>query len=321
MIRQKLMWIAVCAWVAFAAQVQAQMQAGGAEDKRPKLGIAEVKTNPTLQTAVAAQGGDKLLSLGRVTESMDGRLIDRLHNTRKFRVIARSDLDAVFKESNFVLSGNVNTDDASAAQSFMVSGVDYLVVTTVDDFQDFVETATFAGTGEQARKRVIRLGVVAKLYNSTTGELLESAALQLGPGDPDYKKLSTIKDIRSYTTTDGNLDDNLLVEASYIMADRVANRVLDVIYPAKIIAKTGQQVTINRGDGTDIAAGQTWAIYALGEEMVDPDTGISLGREEVQVGKVKITDVQPLFSRGQVLEDLGVDKGQVLRLLSDVPQM
>ncbi|MCC6683390.1 MAG: hypothetical protein IT445_21040 [Phycisphaeraceae bacterium] len=317
MIRHTLMLVAVFTWAALAAQVQAQPQAGGAEDLRPKIGVVEVKTNPTLQTAVAAQGGDKSLSLGRVTEAIDGRLIDRLHNTRKFRVIARSDLDAVFKESNFVLSGNVNTNDASAAQSFMVSGIDYLLVTTVDDFQDFVETATFAGTGEQAQKRVIRLGVVAKLYNSTTGELLESVGLQLGPDDPDYKKLRDISEIRSYTTTDGDLSDKLLVNASYVMADRVANRVLDVLYPAKIIAKTGQQVTINRGDGTDIAAGQTWAVYALGEEMLDPDTGISLGREEVQVGKVKITDVQPLFSRGQVLEDLGVDKGQVLRMLPD----
>lgn len=284
-------------------------------DKRPKLGVAEVKTTDALQDAVRAEGGDKLSSLKRVTESMDGRLVDRLHNTRKFRVIARSDLDVIFKEQNFVLSGNVNTNDPAAAASFQIAGVDYLVVTSVDDFQDFVEVATFSGTGEQAKKRVIRLGVVAKLYDSTSGELLESVGLQLGPDDPDYKKLRDISDVRSYTKTDGDLSDALLVKASFIMADRVANRVLDVLFPAKVIAKTGPQVTINRGDGTDISIGQVWGVYALGEEMIDPDTGISLGQEEVQVGKVTITDVQPLFSRGQVTEDMGVDKGHVLRLV------
>jgi hypothetical protein len=97
------------------------------------------------------------------------------------------------------------------------------------------------------------------------------------------------------------------------MAERVALRVLDVLYPAKVIAKTGDQVTINRGDGGGVEAGQTWNVYALGEEMIDPDTGISLGREEVKIGSEKITDVQPLFSRARVVEDNGIDKLQVLR--------
>jgi curli biogenesis system outer membrane secretion channel CsgG len=297
----------------FAAAAQAQPAAPQGTDTRAKVAMAEVKATPTLVESVAAQGTDKRRSLGRVLESIDGRVIDALTGTRKFRVIARSDLDALFKEQNFTLSGNVNEGDARAAQSFKIAGVDWLLVTTVDDFQDFEEVATFAGTGEQAKKRVIRLGVSAKIYDATSGEVKESVALQLGPGDPDYKKLRDISDVRGYSKTDGDLSDALLVKASQIMADRVANRVVDVIYPAKIIAKTGKQVTINRGDGTGIAVGQTWNVYALGQAMIDPDTGISLGAEEVKVGSVKVTDVQPLFSRGEILEDLGVDKLQVLR--------
>jgi len=286
-----------------------------AEDKRPKLGVTDVKINPTLESSVKADGGDeKHRSLKRVTEAIDGRLIDRLHNTRKFRVISRSDLESIFKEQDFVLSGNVDTDDPAAAESFKISGVQYLLVTTVDDFQDFVEVATFAGTGERAEKRVIRLGVVSKLYDSTSGELLESVSLQLGPGDPDYKQLRDIRDVRSYSRTSGDLSDALLVKAAHIMADRVSNRVLDVLFPAKVIAKTGGQVIINRGDGTDIEVGQIWNVYALGEEMIDPDTGISLGAEEVKVGEVEVTKVEPLFSRAKVLEDAGIDKLQVLRL-------
>jgi len=300
--------------VAIVVCLSGVVKAQPAEDRRPKIGIAEVKIAPTLIESVRHEGHDKTTSLGRVVEAIDGRLIDRLHNTRKFRVISRSDLDAIFKEQNFALSGNVDTNDPAAAQSFAVAGVQYLVVTTVDDFQDFKEEATFKGTGRKATKRVVRLGAVAKLYDSTTGELLESASVQLGPGDPDYEKIRELTSVRNYTKTDGRLDDRLLVQCAVVMADRVANRIVDVLFPAKVIGKTGNQVLINRGDGTDIAVGEVWSIYALGEEMIDPDTGISLGVEEVLIGSVQITDVQPMFARSKIIgEDMGIAKAQILR--------
>jgi hypothetical protein len=282
-------------------------------DLRPKIGVGEVKIAPMLIEAVGGEGNEKIMSMGRTVEAIDGHLIDRMHNTRKFRVISRSDLDAILQEQDFSAGGSVDEADGGT-ERFMIASLDYLLITSVDDYQDYVEKAVFEGTGREATKRVVRLGVVAKLYDTSTGELLESAAIQLGPDDPDYDRIKDISSERPYSTKDGELSDRLLVRASQVMAERVALRVLDVLYPAKVLAKTGSQVTINRGDGGGIATDQIWNVYALGEELIDPDTGISLGREEVKVGMVKITDVQPLFSRGQVLEDNGIDKLQVLRL-------
>ena len=50
-----------------------------------------------------------------------------------------------------------------------------------------------------------------------------------------------------------------------------------------------------------------------GEELIDPDTKESLGKEEVKVGKVKITQVNPKTSIAEILDDTGIDKGAVLR--------
>ena len=71
-------------------------------------------------------------------------------------------------------------------------------------------------------------------------------------------------------------------------------------------------VTINRGEGGGLAAGDLFNVYALGEVLVDPDTKESLGREEVKVGKVKITQVGTKTSQAEILEDTGIDKGAVL---------
>jgi uncharacterized ubiquitin-like protein YukD len=97
------------------------------------------------------------------------------------------------------------------------------------------------------------------------------------------------------------------------MAEKIANHVVDVIFPAKVLVKRDTEVTINRGDGAGVAVGDTFNVYALGDEMFDPDTKVSLGREEVKVGQVKIIEVDPKFSKAQILSDTGIANGAILR--------
>lgn len=301
--------LALAGAVALLPAVRAQSADAPAALKT--LGLAEVKVGKALAAGAkdAAQGS----ALGRVAEALGEQLADRLQNTRKFKVIARSDLDAIFKEQGLAASPDVDAADKTKAQSFKVSGIQYLLVAAITDFQDHVETATFEGTGEKAEKRVVRLGCVCKLFDTTTGAVVESASFQLGPGDPDYRRLSQISEVKTYSTRNGTLSDRLLVGATAVLAERLAGRIVDALFPARVVAKTGDQVTINRGDGTGIAAGQVWRVFALGAEMTDPDTGASLGREEVEIGSVRVVEVTPRFARAQILEDRGIDKGQVLR--------
>ena len=72
-------------------------------------------------------------------------------------------------------------------------------------------------------------------------------------------------------------------------------------------------MTINRGEGGGVAEGDLFNVFAQGAELKDPDTGEVLGREEVKVGKVKISQVNPKTSLAEIVEDTGIDKGAVLR--------
>lgn len=272
---------------------------------KESLGIGAVKVIPSLIEATQKVG--KFTELSRVVEAMDSQMIDRFHNTRKFTIVSRSDLAELMKEQGLAASGNLDSDDAAAAQAFKLAGCKYLLVTSVDSFQDYEEKATFEGIGEKATKRVIQFSAVGKIYDATSGKLLESANFQL-----DNKDIARNP---AYVAARGQLNEKLLAEMARMMADKIANRVVDVLYPAKVVAKTDRIVTINRGDGTGVATGQVWEVYALGEEMIDPDTQASLGREEVCVGAVKITSVQPMFSKAEVMDDKGVDKGHILRLV------
>ena len=97
------------------------------------------------------------------------------------------------------------------------------------------------------------------------------------------------------------------------MAEKIALRTTDILYPAKVIAKTDNQITLNRGDGTGIAPGQIWIIYAAGKPLIDPDTGENLGTEEIAIGKARITSVTPRTASAELLEDHGVSLLNIAR--------
>jgi len=299
-IMRTLLTIAAClaAWSASAALAQDQ----------PKgllsLGIGAIKVDDAVVQDAAAKGTTN--QMNRIVEAMDGQLIDRLHNTRKFTIVSRSDLGEIMKEQNLVASGNVDADDGAAAQAFKLAGCKYLLVPTVDSFQDYVETAHFDGYDETAHRRIIQFSCVAKIYDTTTGKLLESTNFQLNNGE--------VQRDPSFVEKTGDLSEELYTAMARLMAQRVADRVIDVLRPCKIIVRTDNIVTINRGDGTSIAIGQVWDVFAQGQELKDPDTGVSLGYEEINVGKIRIVDIEPLFSKGEVIEDRGVDRGQICRL-------
>ncbi len=274
-----------------------------AQEGKSTLAVSSIKPTSSLAATVKP---DKKLEMGRIIESLDSQLIDRINATRKFDVVGRSDLGDILKEQDLGASGNV--DAKTAAQAGKLTGAKYLLVTTVDDFQDYVEKATFEGTGRSATKRVFRLSVVGKVYDASTGKLLESVNFQTG--NDEFKR---IQEERSYTVKDGELSDEMMVAVSRDLAQKIANRIADVVFPAKVLLKRDKEVTINRGEGGGVAVGETFNVFALGEELVDPDTKESLGREEVKVGKVKITQVKPKTSTAEILDDTGIDKGAILR--------
>ena len=297
----KLVAVAVLASTFVAASTYAQ---------KNTLGIAPVEPAPALAASVVKDGKNN--QMDQVVQSLDEQLVDRIHNTRKFELVARGDLKTILTEQAFANSGAVDAADKAAAQQFKLAGAKYVLAAKVDGFKDFSEVLPGGETGGTATIRVLSLSTVAKIYDPTSGRLYESANFQIRKED---RRLSQKRGYENAV-----LSDELLVGVARAMADKIANRVADVIFPAKIISKIDRQVTINRGDGTTIALGQDWNVYAVGKELKDPDTGEILGVQEVLVGKVRVTSVLPKVSTAEILsEDNGIAEGAIVRL-PQVPQ-
>jgi curli biogenesis system outer membrane secretion channel CsgG len=263
--------------------------------QRQTIGVTDVKVLPALQAQADSAGTAN--ALARLTQGLDSQLIAALGASRKFQVVSRSDLDVVQKEQSLGASGAV--DDATAAKMFKLAGAKYVLTTTIDNFQDRTETATFTTIGQQAERRKITFSCVAKIYDATTGKLLEAPDIQFDEMD--------VRNNPTYIQDQGGeWADTLLANVTRLAAEKISQRVTDVLFPAKVVAKTDSQITLNRGDGTGIAVGQVWNVYAVGKELIDPDTGESLGHEEVLIGKATITDVTPRLATAELTEDRGV---------------
>ena len=276
-------------WCAAAASLQAQ---------RETIAVASVKVVPAVATKLS--NARKTLSAEQMSQSLMEQFINSLNATRKFQVVVRSDLKDLITDDD--KSRALNPDKQ---KGFNLAETKYLAVLTVDDYEDQTQRLEQKITNTTLTKRTIRLSLIAKIYETASGKLLESTSKSIASTDAQQ----TLNEAGN----DSEVTDSLVRTVVKDSADWAATQVADVIFPVKIIAKTDKTVTVNRGEGSGIAVDQVWRVFAVGKEMIDPDTKEVLGREEVEIGKVRIADVLPKFSRATVLEDRGIAEGAVLR--------
>ena len=68
-----------------------------------------------------------------------------------------------------------------------------------------------------------------------------------------------------------------------------------------VIKVSGSKIYINIGEG-GVTKGDTLTVMSVGEELIDPDTGISLGAEEEELGSIKVSSVKEKFSIAKAVD-------------------
>jgi hypothetical protein len=280
--------LSVCVGTALA-QSDRKMQDG-------RLGIARIDVVPAVRQASIEAG--RVNSLDRVMQSLDAQLISAFNETRKFEVVAWSDLKDLIDVSN--------AGQAFGAQAFAYAGAKYMVAITVDDFQDFEQVSELPNLGKTYTQRLVRVSAVAKLYDTADGSVVHTANIQ---ASTDLEPEQVNPD-----GTGPRLTDEMLQAMSRQLCERIAERVTDVILPMRVITRSGNTVTLNRGDGFALVPGMEFDVFMQGQELIDIDTGRRLGREESLVGRIRIVAVTPETSRAEIVSGTLIERGAVVRV-------
>jgi len=272
--------------------------ASSAFAQRETIAVGAVKVTPAVSTKLS--NAQKTLSAEQMSQSLMEQFNNSIQATRKFQVVVRSDLKDLITDDDKARALNPDKQ-----KGFNLAETKYLTVLTVDDYDDQTQRLDQKLSNTTLTKRTIRLSLITKVYETASGKLLESTSKSISSTEAQQRF--------NEASTDAEITDALIRTVVKDAADWAATQIVDVIFPVKIITKNDKSVTVNRGEGSGMVVDQVWRVFAVGKELIDPDTKEVLGKEEVEIGKVRVTDVLPKFSKASILEDRGIAEGALLR--------
>ncbi len=307
-----ILFAALLSVLTLSRPIEAQLPTTASTGNKARLAIRDIKPTESV-TANAAKHG-QTDALNQIVDACDSQLLNAIEQTRKFEIVARADLKEIWKEQDFEALGTGGSDNSQGARAFELLGAGYVLTVTIDNFQDVVTRAVLEGQlgSDVAERREIQIQAVVKIFDSSKGTLVRSSSQSF-----------TTKQVAQVPTgqqREGRATNQVLGDVAKLVSSYAANDLTDFVFPPKVMAMTFGVLTFNRTKESGVSVGQWWEAFALGAAMTDPDTGESLGAEEIHIGWAKVTDAGAKFSKAQVFADNGVNCGMILRKSETAPE-
>jgi len=257
-------------------------------------------------TAAVTRGTNRqVVALGSFVNKADApdsafnTLVDRIKgsivNTRKFEVVEQNRLkELIDYRAKMVDTGIVDTQDNNAPTPGKVMAAGYLVYGTVLSLG--TKEVDTASAGLASRKHESRVELQVEITNAESGKVVAS------------KTVNVIR-MAGTTATEGQSvrstqNADVLQEAIAAAAQEVSNALVDLAFPAKILRVSPNGEIILNLTAEQARVNELYNVFQTGDEMLDPDTGESLGAEETFLGRLSIVRTSPKFSYAVAIEGL-----------------
>lgn len=255
----------------------------------------------------------------RIGEGMTEMLITELAKTNRFRLVERAAVKQILTEQELGQTGLVRPE--SAVRTGGLAGAQFLVKGAVTEFQ---YTQEGSGVGLQfksfdlgTKSSKAHVGIDVRIIDSATGQITTSYHAKAKADASEFKIGYSKDDLRVGTA---NFERTPLGQATRQAIREAVRFIIEqgkaIGWSGSIIKVMGNTAYVNRGNDAGIRQGQSLRVFSRSENLIDPETGLNLGAEEMYIGTLTITNVQEKFSSGQ-LQIHGVTlpkRGDVVRL-------
>ena len=254
-----------------------------------------------------------------VGDGMADMLITALVESGKYTVLERTELESLMNEQGLGMSGAVTQE--TAAQVGKLLGVELAIFGTVSEF-GYTEGG-FSGNlpgrslGIGIKSSKVTVGVDVRFVNTSTGEIIMAK---------DVRKEKSKKGA-AFSTADfsfdnrHDFDESIVGKATREAIDEIVELIDDaavnIPWQAKIVKADGGTIFINVGAQAGVNIGDEFVVYRAGEELIDPDTGLSLGSTESKIGSIKVTNNNlgnGKASQCVVTSGTGFDRNDIVRV-------
>jgi len=215
----------------------------------------------------------------------------------RFSVIEREKLDLVLKEQGLSTSGAL--DQQTAAKVGQVLGIKYIITGGIDKFAINTTKGGFGGIGGSYTKAEAKINL--RLIDTTTAERVVAVSaegnVKKGGGFAKGAHLSREDEwgIASEAIEKASAEVVAKFEKSKGLKKLSAGGAMGGAN-GKIIKVDGNRAWINMGSMSGVQIGDKYAVYSVGEALVDPDTGQVLGVDETQTAEGEVVEVKDRFS-------------------------
>lgn len=239
-----------------------------------------------------------------VGSGMADMITTALMRSGKYTVLERQQLHKIFDEQKLGASGTVTPQ--SAPKMGQLLGVQYLVTGSVTEFG--VKNSKLGvgnvgrvfgfGGGVDTKTNTARVVIDVRLIDATTGEVIVAETAE---GEESSTGVDIDLSIApSVEFGKEGFDETVIGKAVRKAVDGVVKHITNseskMGWSAKIIKVEGKQIWINSGSEDGITTGKEMAIYQKGEDLIDPESGVSLGSSDTMLGTAKVTKVDKKFS-------------------------
>ena len=280
----------------------------GPDMQRRRLAVLDF---PMEEVHLYGTGGGRQLQVDgravRVGTDVDFKLVRKLQHAfrskveelltqgRRFGVLDRNRPEVYEAEKQILTSGDV--DVGERARLGKVMGADYLVYGTIDRVVIESTSRVIRATGERIERSHGATKVRFTVLAAATRQVKWSSSIDLDRRLP----AGLVPEAAA---------EALLEEVAFRMVDELTEN----IYPPRVtkVLAPGQFV-VNRG-GNTVNPGSVFEVFALGDWLLDPDTGERLDRLEISVGIAQIVAVKPKYSIAELVSEVvNLSQGMVLR--------
>lgn len=278
----------------------------------------EAPARPRKKSSAPAQDQRMVIAIEKFENKSDAssdyfntlrdRITDSVINTRKFQVVERERLKAVLSEQKLAESG-VTGEDGDAPTAGKMKAAGYIMYGTVL-FMGMDKNDTDVA-GLSASKTTAKVELQLRFASGESGKILSSKTV-----------VSTKSQARTATEgnrTTGNVTDQAIRDAIADAAKQVTDALMELSFPAKILAVSRNSVSLNLTQ-EQVEEDDLYDVFAMGEELKDPDTGESLGPDEEHIGRLRITRPGPKTSRAEPVGKLDIEEleaGMLVRRVSE----
>ncbi len=261
-------------------KVKVNKYSASAATNLPKIAIASPRTRETTYVI-----GDETLSADEASQSIGTAINESLSQSNRFFVINRAFDADISDELSRITDPSTNSGELAKLGQRLTA--DILVLPEINRLSYKKSTRVLRNSGRELNSYSGDMEITFNVINVPTGQLIMTERFKVTfPNTPPSvygKQQIGLENVRaSLATLTGQFTQKFILKN----------------FPVSVIKMNGTSVVLSQGQDV-LQVGAIYNAVSLGEDIVDPQTGQSLGREEMSIGTITITKTSEKMSMGQ----------------------